>query len=61
MIGAYNRINEFTFEPLNDVKDRIMHISIMDFEEPLYDTTNDFLVLLKNLKLQLKSSMLFMS
>lgn len=39
--GVYP-INEFTFEPLNDVKDRIMHIIIMDFEEPLYDTMNDY-------------------
>jgi hypothetical protein len=39
--GEYS-ISEFTFEPLDDIKDRIMHIIIMDFEETLYDKMDEY-------------------
>ena len=39
--GVYP-ISEFSFEPLIDIKDRIMAIIIMDFEEKMSDAMNEY-------------------
>lgn len=47
-------INEFTFEPLTDIEDRIMHIIIMDFEETLYDAMDEYFGYIKKFRISVE-------
>jgi hypothetical protein len=51
--GVYP-INEFTFEPLNDVKDRIMAIIIMDFEEKMIDAMFEYFEHIKKFEITIE-------
>jgi hypothetical protein len=53
LAGVYP-INEFTFEPLYAVKDRIMAIIIMDFEQSMIDAMNEYFEHIKKFEITIE-------